>query len=92
MYNDDRALRATAPVISRFENWLRSHGYELARDPFMAPAFDEATDDAADLVGEYLNDRPAERNFQDVLLEHAQAIGDVYPVLGDCGFAFALAS
>ena len=45
----------------RFEAWLRSHGYQPERDPFMPPEAGYAdADNATDLLDEYLKDRPAE--------------------------------
>ena len=77
-----------APEIVRFEAWLRSHGYQPARDPFVPvhAGFDEI-DDATDLVGQYLQDRPLEKLNREALLEHAYEIGDVAPVWGDSGYA-----
>ncbi len=74
------------PVIARFETWLRSRGYEPERDPFMPAGggFDES-EDAAELVSEYLNDRPSERSNRGILMGHASAIGAICPVWGDSG-------
>jgi hypothetical protein len=83
---DALEINPNTPVIARFEVWLRSRGYEPERDPFMpaGAGFDES-DDAADLVSEYLDERPSERANRGILMGHASVIGEVSPVWGDCG-------
>jgi hypothetical protein len=77
-------------VIARFEAWLRSHGYEPRRDPFVPPgAGYDLSDSAADLVGEYLEDRPGERGNRDILMGHALQIGEVCAFWGDSGCGLA---
>jgi hypothetical protein len=75
------------PAIARFESWLRSHGYEPARDPFVpAPEANyEMSEDAAELVGDYLRDRPGEAGNRDALIGHALQVGPVAAVWGDSG-------
>ncbi len=73
-------------VIARFEAWLRSHGYEPERDPFIpAGAGYDGSDNAADLVGEYLDERPGEHGNRDILMVHASEIGEVCAFWGDIG-------
>jgi hypothetical protein len=90
MYSKDIRDNASAltPEIARFETWLRSHGYQPARDPFVPvhAGFDEI-DDATDLVGEYLHERPYERMNRELLLDHAYEIGAIAPIWGDSGYA-----
>jgi len=86
-----RDLRETQCTIGRFETWLRSHGYEPERDPFMPRLPDVAGEDAFELVGEYLAARPAERSHREALLRHASEVGHVIPVWGDSGCGLALA-
>jgi hypothetical protein len=91
--NDDDRIEGNALgsnsdmlVIARFEAWLRSHGYEPQRDPFIpAGAGYDGSDSAADLVGEYLQDRPGERGNRATLMFHALEIGDVCACWGDSG-------
>src|SRR5687768_14959152 len=73
-------------VQTRFEAWLRSRGYQPVRDPFVPEAGLDGSarsDDATDLVGEYLEDSPAEEPNRDLLMGHALAIRDVMPLWGD---------
>lgn len=94
MYHDDtipfemhkRCHSRCAPAIERFESWLRSHGYQPGRDPFF-PAETYADDavDVADLVTEYLDERPTEQRNRQALLEHAEDVGTPDWVSNGCG-------
>ena len=76
-------------VIARFESWLRSHGYQPQRDPFFPDDVQFVDfERVADLVGEYLTDRPGEQPHRRTLLKHAFEIGDVAPGWGDDGCDF----
>jgi hypothetical protein len=77
-------------VIARFEAWLRSHGFEPERDPFIpAGGGYDGSDSAADLVGEYLDERPGELRNRDILMVHALEIGEVCAFWGDSGCGLA---
>jgi hypothetical protein len=80
-----------SPVFARFEAWLRSHGYQPERDPFVpAGACRGETDSAVSLAREYLVDRPWELPNRRELMRHAAGLGEVEALWGDsCGGVIA---
>jgi hypothetical protein len=68
------------PSQAHFEAWLYSEGYRPADQRHAEEGTeggDRLTDNAADLVWDYLEDHPEDEPYRKELLGHAAAIGEV---------------